>query len=300
MPARAMRHDMHVFGRIGSIGDRPENRVGVGRIDVVAHRDADLAAVGAQRGRALQGAPHFRARRALGEREEDHRPHVAQRLVQAHPPDALDAQVTAQVGEEHRLVGDLLDHARFARRHLADDRHEHRCAPHGDGGHLHGHVEVLERHVAVAFAERAFGLEQLGIDQPLDHDLGVGRHVEVDRRRLGDANGRARQRAGDRHLVLVDRELLRAGEHDRGGATDHDGARHRPLQRAIFLPMQVAAGAADARGHAHAEPVGRFELAAVGAHVLNAGLGIARDAQRRRQIGRRIEARRGDRHRQRA
>ena len=37
--------------------------------------------------------------------------------------------------------------------------------------------------MAVAFAERAFGLEQFRIDQALDHDLGVGRHVEID----GDA-----------------------------------------------------------------------------------------------------------------
>ena len=37
--------------------------------------------------------------------------------------------------------------------------------------------------MAVALAERAFRLEQLGIDQAFDHDLGVGRHVEVD----GDA-----------------------------------------------------------------------------------------------------------------
>ena len=34
--------------------------------------------------------------------------------------------------------------------------------------------------MAVAFAERPFRLEQFGIDQALDHDLGVGRHVEID------------------------------------------------------------------------------------------------------------------------
>ena len=52
----------------------------------------------------------------------------------------------------------------------------------GDRGHLHRHVEVFERDMAVALAERAFRLEQFAVDQALDHDLGVGRHVQVDAR----------------------------------------------------------------------------------------------------------------------
>ena len=49
-----------------------------------------------------------------------------------------------------------------------------------DRGDLHRHVEVFERDMAVAFAERAFRLQQFGVDQALDDDLGVGRHIEVD------------------------------------------------------------------------------------------------------------------------
>ena len=200
--------------------------------------------------------------------------------------------------QEHRLEGDLLHHARFARRDLADDGDEHRLALVGDRGHPHRHVEVLERDVAVAFAERAFRLEQFAVDQAFDHDLGVGRHVQVDGRRLGDADGRAGQPAGHRHLVDIDRQFLRAGEqHDRRAADD-DGAGHRLLALLIFAPVQIAAGAARARRHAHAEPVLRFERGAIGAHVLHAGLGIARDAERRGEIGRGVEAGRRDRHRQ--
>ena len=237
MAARAVGRNVHVLGRIGPIGERPQHRVGVGRVDVLTHRDADLAAVRAQGRSAVQRTPHLGARRAVRELHEDHRPHVAQRLVQAHRAHALDAEVIAQVGKEHRLVRDLLDHARFARRHLADDRAEYRRPLHRDRGHLHRHVEVFQRDVAVALAERAFRLEQLGIDQPLDHDLGIGRHRKIDRDALRDADRRAGERAGDRHLVLVDRKLLGAGEHDDRRAADDDRARHRRLHLAVLLPV---------------------------------------------------------------
>ena len=75
----------------------------------------------------------------------------------------------------------------------------------GDRRHLHRHVEVFERDVAVAFAERTFRLEQFGIDQALDDDLGVGRHLEIDGDALHDADRLAGERAGDAHLVEVDR-----------------------------------------------------------------------------------------------
>ena len=62
-----------------------------------------------------------------------------------------------------------------------------------DRGHLHRHVVGFERDIAVALAERRLGLELLRIDQALDHDLGVGRHVEVD----GDAFHHRHRPAGE-------------------------------------------------------------------------------------------------------
>ncbi len=59
--------------------------------------------------------------------------------------------------------------------------------------------------MAVAFAERTFRLEQFGIDQSLDHDLGVGRHVEIDGDGFRHPDRRAGERARDRHLVQIDR-----------------------------------------------------------------------------------------------
>ena len=126
----------------------------------------------------------------------------------------------------------------------------------------------------------------------------VGRHVEIDGDAFHRADRLAGERAGDAHLVHVDGELLRAGEGDDRRAADHDRDRHRRLQLAMLQPVLVAAGAADARGHAHAEPVGGFEPGAVGAHVLDAALRVLGDAERGGEIGRGVEAGRRDRHRQ--
>ncbi len=96
-----------------------------------------------------------------------------------------------------------------------------------DRGHLHRHVERFERDVAVAFAERRLGLEYLGIDQALDDDFGVGRHVEIDGLGFDHADRLAGETAGDRKLIEIDGEFLRSGEHDHGRGADDDGDRHR-------------------------------------------------------------------------
>jgi hypothetical protein len=143
-----------------------------------------------------------------------------------------------------------------------------------------------------------FRLEQLGVDQTFDDDLGIGGDFEIDRDAFHRADGLAGQRAGDAHLVHVDGELLRPSEGDDRGAAVDDGDRHQSLEFAVLEPVLVTAGAADARGHAHAEPVGGFEAGTVGAHVLDAALRILGDAERGGEIRRGVEARRRDRHRQ--
>jgi len=57
-------------------------------------------------------------------------------------------------------------------------------------------------------------------------------------------------------------------------------------------------GAADARRHAHDQPVRRFQRRAIGAHVLHAGFGIARDDVGRGQGRRAVETRCRHRYRQ--
>jgi hypothetical protein len=218
--------------------------------------------------------------------------------VHHHATHALDPEAIAQVAEKQRLVGHLLDDAGFARRHLADDGGEDRRALVSDGGHAHRHIVCFESDVAVALAERRFGLELFGVDQPLDHDFGRRRHVEVDRRGFRDLDRRAGERAGNAEFVHIDGEFLRAGEHDHRRTADHDRDRHGFAALAIFEPMQIAAGAARlARHHAHHQPIGGLERGTVGAHVLDAAVGIPRHAQRRSQIGRGVEARSRYRHR---
>ena len=58
------------------------------------------------------------------------------------------------------------------------------------------------RAVAVRFAERRFGLEILGVDQPFDDDLGLGGDEEIDSARAHHVDRRAGEFA--RHRELVD------------------------------------------------------------------------------------------------
>jgi len=80
--------------------------------------------------------------------------------------------------------------------------------PPGDCGHLHEGIVFLQVDVAVRFAERRLGLQQLGIDQALDDDLRFGRDQQVDRFGPRHIDGAARERAGNRELVEILRQLL--------------------------------------------------------------------------------------------
>src|SRR6267143_3713929 len=200
--------------------------------------------------------------------------------------------------QERRLVRNFLDYARRAWRDLTQDGREDRLPPMRNRRHLHDHVVVLERDVAIAFTERPLGLEQVGIDQPFDDNLRIGRHFQIDRDALRYLDGRARRSARHRHFIHVRGEFLRPGVDYNRRAADHDRAWHRLAQRAVLLPVKISARASDTRGHAHAEPVGFFQRCAVGPHIAHPGLGIARDAKRGSEIGRGVETRSGNRHRQ--
>ena len=51
--------------------------------------------------------------------------------------------------------------------------------------------------MAVQFAERRLGLDIFGVDQPFDHDLGLGRHQQIDGARAHDIDRRAGEPARD-------------------------------------------------------------------------------------------------------
>ena len=169
--------------------------------------------------------------------------------------------------------------------------------PPRDRGDVHEGVVFLQIDVAVGFAERRFRLQQLGVDQALDHDLGFRRHQEIDGLAAHDVDRAAGDGARDRKLVEIVGELLhRRIGHDRRTA-DHDRAGQRLAARLVLLPVGVDAGAQLHR-RVHAEPLRRLELAAVVADVLDADVGILGDVVAGREIGRVVPARRRDRHRQ--
>ena len=169
--------------------------------------------------------------------------------------------------------------------------------PARDRGDVHEGVVFLQIDVAVGFAERRFRLQQFGVDQALDHDLGFRWHQQVDGLAAHDVNGPAGDRARDRKLVEIVGELLHGCiRHDRRTADD-DRAGQRLAARFVFLPVGVDAGA-QLDGWIHAEAFRRLELTAVVADVLHAGVGILGDVVPGREIRRVVPARRRDRHRQ--
>src|SRR5882724_631200 len=62
--AAVIGRDVHVLDRIAAIADRPHHSVEIVRIDVLAHRDEDLARDRVEAAGAMQPAPDFRARGA--------------------------------------------------------------------------------------------------------------------------------------------------------------------------------------------------------------------------------------------
>src|SRR5713101_1576332 len=299
MALAAVRQRLHVLERVHAVRHGPQERVGVVRVDVVRHRDGDLAHVALEEGRAAQRAPYLGARHAFFAADYRHAQQSCQWFVKGHSFDSADAERLAQVGEEQRLVGDALDDARLRRRDLADIRGDDRVPALRDRGHAHGHVVFLERHVAVRFAERRLGLAVLGVDQAFYYDLRFRGNEQIDGLRPDHVDRTAGQTAGYVELVHADRQLLRPHEGDIRRAPEHDGAGHRLFSEfLVFHVVQVAARAPYARRHAHDQPVGRLERGAIGAHVLHAGLGIAGDHVGRGERGRGVETRRRDRDRQ--
>jgi len=71
MTLRPVRRNMHIRARIGAIGERPEHRVGIVGIDILAHRDDIFADVGLQARGPCKRAPDFGARRAWRELHEE-------------------------------------------------------------------------------------------------------------------------------------------------------------------------------------------------------------------------------------
>ena len=196
-----------------------------------------------------------------------------------------------------RLHGDAPDHARFARRHLADEGREDRIPPPRDRGDVHEGIVFLQIDVAVRLTERRLGLEEFGVDQSFNDDLGFGRDQEIDGLAAHHIDRRPGEPAGDRQLIEIFRQFLNRGIGHKRRSADHDRTWHWLAARLVFEPMRVDAGAQFDR-RIHPEPPRRFELAPIVADILAAGFRIFGNVMAGGKVRRIVETGGGNRHRQ--
>ena len=168
--------------------------------------------------------------------------------------------------------------------------------PVGDGGDVHERVQLPRMHVAVGLAEGSLGLHELGVEVPLDDDLGFCRHLQVHGLALGHADGLAHEAAGDGHLVDPVVDLLHGNVGDHRRRADDQRRLQRLAALLGVLPVEVDVLAQSGREHPH--PGVRLDLAAVVADVADAGLGVLGDPVGAGGVWAVIEARGGDRNRE--
>ena len=212
---------------------------------------------------------------------------------------ALDGEVVVDdLGDDHLQqrkkdpFGRLAQPRVFHRR-LADDRRGvDRVAAVGHALHVEGRITIREAVDAGVVAERSFDAQIGVVDVAFEHELGVGRHLEVDGAAAYQLDGLAPQEAGEGELV-DDRRQGRGGRvRQRGVGADDDRHRHSPAPRGglraallVALPM-------------HPRRALVVDLHPVHADVLRAGARIFGDDQRQRHERPAVE-RPGRQHRQR-
>ncbi len=81
--------------------------------------------------------------------------------------------------------------------------------------HFHGHVEVFQCNIPVAFTKWSFRFQHVGVYQTLNHDLRIGRHFKIDGYGLSRSHGNTCQRTRHSDLILIDSQFLgtRVGDH---------------------------------------------------------------------------------------
>ena len=92
-----VRHHQEIVLRLAAIGHRPEQRIGVLRIDILVDGDDPFAGKTVQRRGAVKRPPDFGFRRAPRELDSDHGIEAGQRLVHGDALDGFDREHGAQV-----------------------------------------------------------------------------------------------------------------------------------------------------------------------------------------------------------
>ena len=109
MPFFHTADDVHILVRFHAITHGPEDRGLIGRVDVLVHRDDDLADAGMKRAGGVQRAPDFRL---VGTAHlNDHQfISVGERLVHFHTKNTGDAAFIAEVHQHEAIVADFTNH----------------------------------------------------------------------------------------------------------------------------------------------------------------------------------------------
>ena len=92
MAGMFVRHDHKIVLRLAAIRHRPEQGVGVLRIDVLVDGDDPLAGEAMQGRGAVERPPDLGFRRAARENNPDHGIKAGQRLVHGDALDGIDAE----------------------------------------------------------------------------------------------------------------------------------------------------------------------------------------------------------------
>src|SRR5262249_33179259 len=126
------------------------------------------------------------------------------------------------------------------------------------------------------FAERAFDTLVIGLDETLEHDLGIGRDRQPGDGRFDDLDGLAAHAAHDLILAHPVGHLARGHQESHGIAAADHGDRHRRAARLVLvahLAAVLAGRDVEARG------LGVVDHHAIGAAVDPALVGIAGDVE---------------------
>ncbi len=130
-------------------------------------------------------------------------------------------------------------------------------------------------------AERTLGLAHLRQDAAFDHDLRMSGHADLVGPAFDHFDRPAEQRAGDFHFVVIERRDGLRSQNAGGMHADHQ----RDLQRLAGLFGHAEIMSRMPRQQQDADAVGAADLTAMDRDVLNTGLRISGDQQRRRDIG---------------
>ncbi len=233
----------------------------------------------------------------LGEHHEPHAPerlHDLARLARIALPDRDDDHVVEHALGRHVHVHDLGEHQPhdrqedalgglaepvvFLRRPADDRRRIDRPRAPGERGEVKHGVVARQRVVARVIAERAFAPALGGVHVSLQDDLGLRRHLQLDRPAGHELHPVAAQPAGEDDLVDSGRQGGGGGVDHRRVAAERDRHRH-----ARGGPMLVL-GAALVRLPVHAERAIVEHLQPIHPDVARAGDGIAREHAGQRDV----------------